>query len=92
MNAGEVAMTEDFRTRVSPSQVCHQRVHCPDLCLGACVGRLVLRIQAALIADADAVSVVFRTGVCTHLRLPSPDVDASVAGHIVVISTPLPSE
>ena len=83
--AGQLAVADDAGLGVIVAQIGQQFVERAFLWLGAGVGRLTLRIETALIADAER-TVVVASGMNALYGLRQDRDDLAAATHIVVVA------
>ena len=81
----QVSVAYDLGIGIVDGQVLQKAYQGSLLGWGAGVGRIAVLVQAALIADADAVGIVV-SGVSANLSLRSARVEGAVLGDIVVVA------
>ena len=84
-NAWEVTMTEDGGIGIVEAEAVEEFLHRHLLGEGTGVGWFAVCIEAALIADADAMGVVV-SGVGAALSLRAARVEGAVLGDVVVVA------
>ena len=85
VDAGEVTMTEDLGLGVVLLQGTEQGGHGCLLEGGTGIGRIAALVEAALVADTEAVGVV-PLGMGTELVLGATDMQMAVTGDVVVVA------
>ena len=82
---GQVAVADDLGIGIVGAEALQQLYHRALLGLGAGVGGMAVAVEAALVADADAVGVVAE-GMGTRHLLGTAGIDFAVFGDVVVVA------